>query len=139
MARSTHSGTQGELPRVAGTAEFAELANVGSSSTVTNWRRRFDDFPEPVQDLAMGPVYLEADCEAFLRRHPELMGGARRIPEETRTLIRDAVTQGLAAGAVNVSQIAATHDVSRSSVYEIAGDLLFGEALAGSDPVIASA
>jgi prophage regulatory protein len=52
------------FPRLAGLAEIAGLAGVSRqrASQIT----AHPDFPEPVQRLAMGPVWLEADVKAFL-------------------------------------------------------------------------
>ncbi len=128
------------IPRLAGAAEFAKLAGVSHSSVVVNWRGRFPDFPESLQDLAMGPVYVEAECQAFLDRHPELTAGPRTIPDETREAVRTAIQNG----QVNVSKLARDHGVSRSSVYALAGDLLFGDQDSatddgGTDPGVDSA
>jgi hypothetical protein len=59
------------IPKLAGLAEVAALlaeragkAKVSRSYAGQVTARR--DFPEPVQRLAMGPVWLEADVKAFL-------------------------------------------------------------------------
>lgn len=45
-------------PKLVGVAEISALLNV-PRSTVSMWdsRRATNGFPEPVEDLAMGPVY----------------------------------------------------------------------------------
>lgn len=48
--------------------DIARLADVGRAA-VSNWRRRFDDFPEPVGGTASSPLYLLRDVEAWLRRN----------------------------------------------------------------------
>ncbi len=53
-----------EIPKLAGLAEVASLA--GKSRTRAGQLANHPDFPEPVQRLAMGPVWLEADVKAFL-------------------------------------------------------------------------
>lgn len=52
------------IPKLAGLAEVASLAGV--SRTRAGQLASHPDFPAPVQRLAMGPVWLEADVKAFL-------------------------------------------------------------------------
>jgi len=52
------------FPKLAGLAEVASLAGV--SRTRAGQISNHPDFPEPVQRLAMGPVWLEADVRKFL-------------------------------------------------------------------------
>lgn len=49
--------------RLAGTAEIAAAVGV-SAQAVSNWRTFRQDFPKPLADLRMGPVY---DMDAVLR------------------------------------------------------------------------
>lgn len=53
-----------KFPKLAGLAEIASLAGVSRqrASQLAN----HPDFPEPVQRLAMGPVWREADVTKFL-------------------------------------------------------------------------
>ena len=44
-----------DLPLV-GLIEIAQKAGV-KRNTVTSWRDRHDDFPEPVKELAVGPIF----------------------------------------------------------------------------------
>lgn len=53
--------------RLVGIAEIAEMAGV-SGSAVSNWRNRYDDFPNSVADLRMGPVFFRASVEKWLER-----------------------------------------------------------------------
>ncbi len=54
------------FPRLAGLAEVASLAG---KSRKRAWQLTHGKtFPEPVQVLAMGPVWLEADVVTFLAR-----------------------------------------------------------------------
>jgi prophage regulatory protein len=53
-----------ELPKLAGLAEVAGLAGV--SRTRAGQIASHPDFPEPVQRLAMGPVWRESDVRQFL-------------------------------------------------------------------------
>jgi hypothetical protein len=52
------------IPKLAGLAEIAGLAGV--SRTRAGQITAHPEFPAPVQRLAMGPVWLEADVKAFL-------------------------------------------------------------------------
>ncbi|MEN3538107.1 N-6 DNA methylase [Microbispora sp. ZYX-F-249] len=49
-------------------ADIARLADVGRAA-VSNWRKRFEDFPQPVGGTASSPAFSLADIEAWLRRH----------------------------------------------------------------------
>lgn len=49
-------------------ADIARLAGVGRAA-VSNWRRRFADFPEPVGGSASSPLYRLADVERWLAAH----------------------------------------------------------------------
>ena len=53
-----------KFPKLAGLAEVASLAGV--SRTRAGQLAAHPDFPEPVDRLAMGPVWREADVLAFL-------------------------------------------------------------------------
>jgi prophage regulatory protein len=56
--------TRGVFPKLAGLAEIAGLAGVSRQRAAQ--LAAHPDFPEPVQRLAMGPVWLEADAAMFL-------------------------------------------------------------------------
>ncbi|GGO16748.1 SAM-dependent methyltransferase [Microbispora rosea subsp. aerata] len=49
-------------------ADIARLADVGRAA-VSNWRKRFEDFPQPVGGTASSPAFSLAEVEAWLRRH----------------------------------------------------------------------
>lgn len=48
--------------------DIARLAGVGRAA-VSNWRRRHDDFPQPVGGTANQPLFLLRQVEAWLRRY----------------------------------------------------------------------
>ncbi|HEY8480601.1 MAG TPA: N-6 DNA methylase [Spirillospora sp.] len=48
--------------------DIARLAGVGRA-TVSNWRRRHDDFPRPVGGTATSPLFSLTDVEDWLRRN----------------------------------------------------------------------
>lgn len=60
-------------------ADIARLAGVGRAA-VSNWRRRFDDFPTPVGGTSSSPLFSLTDVEGWLRRQGKLT----EIPAEER-------------------------------------------------------
>jgi len=62
MDASTHDGA------TVGASDIARLANVGRAA-VSNWRRRFADFPKPTGGTSASPLYSLSDIEAWLTRH----------------------------------------------------------------------
>lgn len=61
-------------------ADVARLAGVGRAA-VSNWRRRYEDFPEPVAGTASSPLFSLADIEAWLRGQGKLL---EEVPAEER-------------------------------------------------------
>jgi len=53
---------------VVGLAEIAALAGV-SPAAVSNWRKRFPDFPRPVETLRAGPIFDSHQIRRWLRKH----------------------------------------------------------------------
>ncbi len=51
-----------------GINEIALMANV-SKQAVANWRVRASDFPEPVSELASGPIFRRSQIRSWLRRN----------------------------------------------------------------------
>ncbi|EWM12606.1 N-6 DNA methylase [Kutzneria sp. 744] len=49
-------------------ADIARLVDVGRAA-VSNWRRRFDDFPRPVGGSAASPLFSLTEIEDWLRRN----------------------------------------------------------------------
>lgn len=50
-----------------GIAEIASLAGA-TKQVVSNWRRRYDDFPKAIQNLESGPVWNKEAIESWLRQ-----------------------------------------------------------------------
>ncbi|WP_214408455.1 N-6 DNA methylase [Sphaerisporangium fuscum] len=48
--------------------DIARLADVGRAA-VSNWRRRYDDFPQPVGGTAASPLFSLPEVEEWLRRN----------------------------------------------------------------------
>lgn len=61
-------------------ADVARLAGVGRAA-VSNWRRRYEDFPEPVGGSASSPLFSLEDIEGWLRAQGKLH---EEVPAEER-------------------------------------------------------
>ncbi|GAA4561013.1 N-6 DNA methylase [Planotetraspora kaengkrachanensis] len=59
--------------------DIARLARVGRAA-VSNWRRRFSDFPEPVGGTSSNPLFSLSEVEAWLRGQGKL----EELPEDER-------------------------------------------------------
>lgn len=55
-------------PELWGVREVANYAGV-TPQAVSNWRKRYRDFPEPLAELHLGPVWCALDARAWVRRH----------------------------------------------------------------------
>lgn len=66
MRSSTETYFDDLRREMVGTKEIADHADVGVG-TVRKWRVRGIGFPVPVAVLAMGPVWLLQDVDAWLR------------------------------------------------------------------------
>ncbi|WP_285645016.1 N-6 DNA methylase [Lentzea sp. NBRC 102530] len=66
--------------------DIARLAEVGRAA-VSNWRRRFEDFPSPVGGTASSPLYLLRDVEVWLKRNGKSfrVSPAERLWTQLRT------------------------------------------------------
>lgn len=61
------------MPDLIGLYEIAAIANV-TTAAVTNWRKRFEDFPLPISDLKSGPVFSQNQIISWLRKRGKIMG-----------------------------------------------------------------
>jgi hypothetical protein len=70
---------------IVGTAEIAERLGLRQSETVHSWRRRYDDFPEPIAQLSQGFLWSWPDVERWARRtgHPKVLEGRDGIDRST--------------------------------------------------------
>lgn len=70
--------------------DIARLANVGRAA-VSNWRRRFPDFPEPIGGSSASPLYSLAEVEAWLIRHgkPFNLQPGDRVWQQVRGVVDD--------------------------------------------------
>lgn len=56
------------LSEISGAKEIAELLGM-SSAGLSNLRKRYDDFPEPVKTLNATPLFLSSDVESWMEVH----------------------------------------------------------------------
>lgn len=73
-------------------ADIARLAGVGRAA-VSNWRRRFPDFPSPVAGTAASPLFRLADVERWLAEHGRAVevSSLDRLWQRLRTDVDDVV------------------------------------------------
>ena len=57
-----------------GAAEIAERLGLAQVQTVHTWRRRYDDFPEPVARLRQALIWSWPDVDAWARSSGRLVG-----------------------------------------------------------------
>jgi hypothetical protein len=71
-------------------ADIARLVDVGRAA-VSNWRRRFDDFPQPVGGSAASPLFSLTEIEAWLRRNGKAfeVSTAERAWQALRSTVDD--------------------------------------------------
>jgi len=51
-----------------GAAEIAERLGLAQVQTVHSWRRRYDDFPQPIAQLRQALIWAWSDVEAWALR-----------------------------------------------------------------------
>lgn len=105
--------------RLVSLADVARLAGV-TRPAASNWRRRHDDFPKPVQETGAASLFSLAEVNAWLVRH-----GKELAPPSVRAEVAAALNQ--VRGAVTVTAavetcleiLAGGHDLNRSHVPEL--------------------
>lgn len=55
------------LPELVGIRDIADLYDV-TPQAVVKWRTRYSDFPVPIAELRMGPVFARAAVECWYER-----------------------------------------------------------------------
>lgn len=70
--------------------DIARLAGVGRAA-VSNWRRRYPDFPKPVAGTTASPLYALAEVEAWLTRHGRAfrLSAGDRVWQRIRGTVED--------------------------------------------------
>ncbi|MFF8675797.1 N-6 DNA methylase [Streptomyces sp. NPDC015242] len=99
------SMTAGSPPVVVTLAEIARIAGVGRAA-VSNWRRRYDNFPSPVGGTDTSPHFSLPQVEEWLRRENKLKTGLNpldRLWPEYESL-GDRKTAGLLVAQVGLRQ-----------------------------------
>lgn len=61
------------MANLVGLYEIADIAGV-TTAAVTNWTKRYDDFPSPEADIKAGKFYDKDKVEAWLRKKGKIMG-----------------------------------------------------------------
>ncbi|GAA3214346.1 hypothetical protein GCM10020256_15110 [Streptomyces thermocoprophilus] len=90
-------------PLVTG-AEIARLAGV-TRAAVSNWRRRYDDFPAPAGGAANSPLYSLAEVQAWLARQRK---GQEVSPEvELWQALRAVYGEQMVAGLADLAGVLA--------------------------------
>ena len=71
-------------------ADIARLVDVGRAA-VSNWRRRFDDFPQPVGGSAASPLFSLTEVESWLRNNGKAfeLSTAERTWQALRSSVDD--------------------------------------------------
>jgi hypothetical protein len=65
-------GRQVDLDDLVGTAEIAERLGVRRVGVVHDWRRRYEDFPEPVTTVSHVHVWLWTEVRSWAERSGRL-------------------------------------------------------------------
>src|SRR4051794_37354552 len=71
-------------------ADIARIAGVGRAA-VSNWRRRYPDFPQPVGGTTNSPLFSLVQVEGWLDQHGKSfrMSSADRFWQRVRTTVDD--------------------------------------------------
>ncbi|MFJ1595476.1 class I SAM-dependent DNA methyltransferase [Streptomyces sp. NPDC088261] len=96
-------------PLVAG-AEIARLAGV-TRAAVSNWRRRYDDFPDPAGGGASAPLFLLTAVQSWLAKHQK----GHVVSDEVRLwqALRGDFGDDMINGLVKVAHLLADNDASQ--------------------------
>ncbi|HEY9392148.1 MAG TPA: N-6 DNA methylase, partial [Mycobacteriales bacterium] len=96
--------------------DIARLAHVGKAA-VSNWRRRFGDFPEPVAGTATSPRFLLSQVEDWMARHGRRfqVSPVDRVWQQMRSTAEDR-RLGDMVGTVGATLVLARRDPERWAV-----------------------
>ncbi|MFE1361472.1 N-6 DNA methylase [Streptomyces harbinensis] len=99
----TDNAASPDGPYVTG-AEIARLAGV-TRAAVSNWRRRYEDFPAPARGAANSPLYALADVQRWLEKQHKGQGVSPEVElwQAMRTVYGEQMLSGLAAVAAKLS------------------------------------
>ncbi|MGI5340566.1 N-6 DNA methylase [Streptomyces sp. CA-181903] len=78
-------------------SEIARLAGV-TRAAVSNWRRRYDDFPDPAGGGAASPLFALSDVQTWLRRQDkgQAISGEVRLWQALRATYGEKIVTGVA-------------------------------------------
>ena len=65
-------GRRLDVDQLVGVSEIAARLGAASPARVHDWRQRYDDFPEPVLQLAMGLLWSWPEVEGWARSRGRL-------------------------------------------------------------------
>ena len=101
-------------------ADIARLAGVGRSA-VSNWRRRYADFPKPIAGTPASPLFALAEVEAWLRSQGRLLEVplVERAWQELRARAGDDLRLASALAEVG-ERLASAQQAEPSAVAELA-------------------
>src|SRR3954464_8980854 len=85
-------------------SEIARLAGV-TRAAVSNWRRRYDDFPAPAGGGANSPLFALPDVEAWLDRQRKGQGVSEEV--QLWQLLRGAYGDEILGGIADVLRLLA--------------------------------
>lgn len=84
-----------ELDDLAGTSDLAARYGVGMAA-ISNWAKRFEDFPQPLAHVSGKPVYSVKQADAWHKR--QFGARARKLRERAEDLERKAINLRKQAG-----------------------------------------
>lgn len=84
--RSYPVGRKIDVDELVGAQEIADLLDVARPQVIHAWRRRHEDFPQPVQTLSMGHLWHWPEVKAWAVKTGRLSkdGTPMRPPRSTR-------------------------------------------------------
>ncbi|MEU5704245.1 N-6 DNA methylase [Streptomyces aurantiacus] len=97
----TDTSAQGATPLVTG-SEIARLAGV-TRAAVSNWRRRYDDFPTPAGGGVNSPLFDLAEVQAWLGRQRK--GQEVSVEVQLWQALRGAYGDDMLGGLVDVARL----------------------------------
>ncbi|WP_067793916.1 N-6 DNA methylase [Actinomadura formosensis] len=117
-------------------AEISRLAGV-TRATVSNWRRRHPDFPQPSGGTEASPSYDRRQVEAWLNARGRLP--ARSARDDLRTHLRGRTQRDVEAVALFTAHVAGLDENERGRITALDDDALIGlhadAVSSSSDPV----
>lgn len=135
-SRGGGASTSGHQGATVAAYDIARLADVGRAA-VSNWRRRYSDFPQPVGGSTASPLYALPEVEAWLARHGKRyeLQPADRVWQHIRGTVED-LQLGQLVAAVGAFVVFLQHAPQRWRTLSRRGDAALATAL---PPAVAKA